>query len=86
MRLMTDEEIIQASGAWGVPGAIVGGISGAAGYLGSASTSGQFSWNQLGIYTVGGIAGGAAGGPVGARAAYLAPRISAVTGAVAGRW
>jgi len=85
MRTMTNEEIGKVSGAWGPAGAVVGGVSGAAGYLGAASTSGQFSWRQLGTYTVGGAIGGAVAGPVGARAAYLAPRISAATGAIAGR-
>lgn len=85
MRNMTNSEIMLVNGAWGPSGAVVGGISGAAGYLGSAATSGQFSWAQLGVYTAGGAVQGAIAGPVGARTAYFAPRIAAATGAIAGR-
>lgn len=85
MRNLVEAEMIQVSGGWGHAGAAVGAASGAAGYLGQASTSGQFSWGALASATVTGAGLGAIGGPVGARTAYLAPRIAAAGGAIGGR-
>ena len=47
MRELTVRETENIRGGWGVPGAGVGALTGAAGYLGHASTSGGFSWGGL---------------------------------------
>ena len=83
MRELTQNELSNVRGAWGVPGAGLGAFAGAAGYLGFAATSGTFSWGQLGVYTAGGALTGAIGGPVGVVRAYFMPRAAFGVGAVA---
>ncbi len=60
------QEMEETEGAWGVPGAIVGGVAGAGGY--AAYTWGnksQWSWNSFAWNTGIGAASGFAFGPVG---------------------
>ena len=71
MKELTQNEVGNVRGAWGVSRAGLGALAGAAGYLGYAATSGTFSWGQLGVYTAGGALTGAIGGPVGVVRAYL---------------
>lgn len=85
MREITDREVEAVGGAWGLPGAGVGALSGAAGYLGYAATSGNFSWYDLGYNVVLGGATGAVSGPVGAARAYFLPRVAGSVGAIGGR-
>ncbi|NWO04357.1 MAG: hypothetical protein HLX50_01205 [Alteromonadaceae bacterium] len=85
MRELNTQEVHEIGGAFGPFGAAFGGITGAAGYLGSAATSGSFSWGDLAIATGTGVATGAIGGaPVSAAVRYAIPRISAVGGALQG--
>lgn len=85
MRELNTREIHEVSGAVGPIGAAFGGVTGAAGYLGNAATSGNFSWGGLGIATGTGAATGAIGGaPVSAAVRYAIPRITAAGGALQG--
>ena len=84
MKELTQNEVGNVRGAWGVSRAGLGAFAGAAGYLGYAATSGTFSWGQLGVYTAGGALTGAIGGPVGVVRAYFMPRAAFGVGAVAG--
>ena len=84
MRELTVRETENIRGGWGVPGAGVGALTGAAGYLGHASTSGGFSWGGLARATVTGAVLGAIAGPAGAVRAYFLPRSAFGLGAVLG--
>jgi len=86
MRELSQSEIRQVSGAWGVPGAGLGALTGGAGYLGHAATSGQFSWGGLGQNMAIGALLGGIGGPVGAVRAYFMPRAAFGAGAFTGSW
>lgn len=57
MKELNLNELKMVSGAIGLPGAGVGALSGAAGYLGGAAVSGNFSFNQLAFYTGAGAIG-----------------------------
>ena len=82
MRELNVKEIQEANGGFGPAGAGLGAVIGAAGYLGSAATSGNFSWGGLGAATAAGGLSGAVGGPIGSAAArFLLPRISFMGGA-----
>lgn len=85
MRELNMQEIGKISGGVGPGGAIFGGATGAAGYLGNAATSGEFSFTDLAIATGTGAATGFVGGkPASAAARYLIPRITAGGGATQG--
>ena len=84
MRELTVRETEEIAGGWGLPGAGIGAFTGAASYLGHASTSGQFSWGGLFQQTFTGAAIGAISGPVGAIRAYFMPRAAFGLGAVFG--
>lgn len=84
MRQLTIEETQKVSGGVGPAGAVVGALTGAAGYLGAAVTSGQFSWRGLAYNTGAGAVLGAIAGPVGAVQAYLLPRAAFAMGAAYG--
>ncbi|QBL10376.1 MULTISPECIES: hypothetical protein [unclassified Rheinheimera] len=85
MQELTFEQVEEVNGAFGVPGMGLGAVIGAAGYLGSAATSGSFSWGGLAAATGTGAASGAIGGPIGSAAArYLLPRVAALGGAATG--
>ena len=84
MRKLTIRETENVGGGWGVPGAAIGAVASAAGYLGTSSTSGQFSWRNLAYNTVVGAVGGAIGGPMGATRAYFLPKATFGMGAVYG--
>ncbi len=76
MKELTNEMINEVSGGFGPPGAAFGGFVGAAGYLGSAATSGSFSWSGLGTATLTGAVTGFIGGPVTSTfARYAIPRL-----------
>ena len=82
MRELTVRETEKVGGGWGIAGAAVGALTGAAGYLGVASTSGHFAWRELGYNVITGAVGGAIGGPLGAARAYFMPRAAFGMGAV----
>jgi len=84
MRKLTVRETENVGGGWGVPGAAIGAVAGAAGYLGTSSTSGQFSWQNLAYNTIAGAVGGAISGPIGATRAYFLPKATFGMGAVYG--
>jgi len=85
MQELKFEQVEDVNGAFGLPGAGLGALAGAAGYLGSAATSGSFSWGGLAAATGTGAATGAIGGPVGSAVArYFIPRVAAAGGAVTG--
>jgi len=82
-RELTLEESELVSGGNPV-GAVVGAVTGAAGYLGTSSTTGDFSWGGLAVATgSGALTGGL--GPAGSLTAYVAPRIAFFGGAAIGR-
>lgn len=82
-RELTFEETERVSGGNPV-GAAVGAVTGAAGYLGTSSTTGDFSWGGLAVATgSGALTGGL--GPAGSLTAYVAPRIAFFGGAAIGR-
>lgn len=82
-RELTFEETEKVSGGNPV-GAAVGAAAGAAGYLGNAATTGDFSLKGFAIATgSGAVTGGL--GPAGSLAAYVAPRVSFFGGAAIGR-
>ena len=82
IRELTLEEMEMVSGGNPI-GIAVGAATGAAGYLGTASTTGEFSVGGLAVATGAGAASGAFGG-VGALASYALPRISFFGGAAIG--
>ncbi len=85
MQEISIESTKQVNGGFGPAGAGFGAIVGAAGYLGGAATSGNFSWGGLASATAGGAISGAVGGPVGSTIArYVLPRVSFATGAATG--
>lgn len=85
MEKLTAYEVERISGGVGPVGSAFGALTGAAGYLGQASTSGNFSWGGLATATGTGAATGFVGGaPASAAARYLIPRITAAGGAVGG--
>ncbi len=86
MRELNFNEVEEVSGGWGLPGAFVGGLTGGAGYLGNALTSGSFSWSDLGYSAGSGAVLGAIGGPIGAARAYALPRVSFGLGAAYGAY
>ncbi|MBE7373869.1 hypothetical protein IN820_04895 [Pseudomonas sp. AL-54] len=65
---MTIEELKLASGGFGVPGAIIGGVAGAVGYYGNAAVTGGASAGGLASAVVAGAAAGAVLGPGGGTA------------------
>lgn len=72
-------------GGWGPAGAIFGATVSTWAYLGYASTSGVFSWQQLSRDVVLGAAGGFIAGPASSAArAFLAPRVVGTIGAIYG--
>lgn len=82
MRELNVKQIQEVNGGFGPSGAGLGAVIGAAGYLGSAATSGNFSWGGFGAATAAGGLSGFVGNPVGSAAArYLLPRISFMGGA-----
>jgi len=84
MRELNFNEIEEVSGGWGLPGAFVGGLSGGAGYLGNAASSGSFSWSGLGGSIGTGSILGAISDPIGAARAYFLPRASLGLGFLSG--
>lgn len=75
-------EMTQVNGGIGPAGAGFGAFVGAAGYLGSAATSGNFSFGGFAAATSAGAASGFVGGPAGSAVArFLLPRISFFGGA-----
>ncbi|MCP3429706.1 hypothetical protein [Opacimonas viscosa] len=65
MQTLTQYDTNNVSGGFGLPGAGFGGFLGGISYLGSASTSGSFSWSGFGTAVAVGAASGAIGGPAG---------------------
>ena len=85
MRELNAHEVEEVNGGVGPIGAAFGGLVGGAGYLGTAATSGSFSWSDFAIATGTGAATGAIGGaPASAFARYVIPRISFGGGAFQG--
>lgn len=82
MRELSNCEADSVGGGLGLPGAILGGIVGAATCAGQAAT-GSITAAQCTAQIVGGAAVGATGG-VSAMAAYVAPRMGFATGMVVG--
>jgi hypothetical protein len=63
---LSSSEMKQTEGAWGIWGATIGGIGGAAGYFLENRISGSsWSWTSFGFATAGGVRAGALAGPVG---------------------
>jgi hypothetical protein len=63
---LSEQEMYETEGAWGFPGAIVGGVLGGVGYIGytwGAKTN--FRWSSFGAAVGIGAGGGAICGPVG---------------------
>ena len=65
MREITLEEAEIVGGAVGPPGAVIGGLAGAAGYIGSRLGGGTFETKGFLGSVVGGALAGAISGPVG---------------------
>ena len=85
MRELTVRETQRVSGgATIIINGGIGALTGAAGYLGTASTSGEFSWGGLANAAVSGAILGAISGPAGAIRAYFMPRVSFGLGAIYG--
>ena len=85
MQQLSQNEYAYISGGFGLPGAGFGGALGGLSYLGSAATSGRFSWSGFGTAVVGGAASGAVGGPVGSAVIkYSLSKVSFYGGAVQG--
>ena len=85
MRELNSQEIKTVSGSFGPPGAAFGGFVAGAGYLGSAATSGSFSWSGFGWTVAGGAVAGFIGGPVASAAVrYALPRVAFASGAASG--
>jgi len=85
MRELNSQEIKTVSGSFGPPGAAFGGFVAGAGYLGSAATSGSFSWSGFGWAVTGGALSGFIGGPVASAVVRFAlPRVAFATGAASG--
>ncbi len=81
-RELTPEETEQVTGGNPV-GAVVGAVTGAAGYLGTASTTGEFSVGGFALATGTGAISGSLGG-VSMAARVIAPRVSFLGGAGVG--
>jgi hypothetical protein len=82
IRELTLDEMDQVNGGNPI-GAAIGAATGAAGYLGTASTTGEFSVGGLAVATgTGALSGGFSG--VGMLARYAIPRISFFGGAGVG--
>ncbi|WP_412851999.1 hypothetical protein [Ectothiorhodospira shaposhnikovii] len=62
---LNDQEMRDVTGRWGLPGAVIGGLSGGAFYLGQAMGSGEGSYGGLATAVGGGALTGALLGPVG---------------------
>jgi hypothetical protein len=85
MQYLTQSEIEEVNGGVGLPGAGFGGALGGLSYLGSAATSGNFSWSGFGTAVAVGAASGAVGGPVGSAVIkYGLSKISFYGGATQG--
>lgn len=85
MKELSESQIQSIKGGFGPAGAGFGAFVGGAGYLGSAVTSGSFSWGGFGAEVGTGALSGAFGGPVASAVARFAlPRISFGGGAVGG--
>jgi hypothetical protein GHTCC_00640 len=85
MRELNNRELVKVVGAFAVPGAIAGGISGYAAYAGTVlGSGGKFNWRDATYATALGAAGGAIGGPVGITAAVDMIGVSAVGGLATG--
>jgi hypothetical protein len=65
MRELTDDEIGYVSGSWGIVGAVVGAIGGAAAYYGNSVVTGDGSWGGMAGATLAGAVGGFFLGPTG---------------------
>ncbi|MBL53535.1 MULTISPECIES: class IIb bacteriocin, lactobin A/cerein 7B family [Marisediminitalea] len=82
MRELNKLELEEVNGGFGPAGAGFGALVGAVGYLGGASTSGNFSWGGLASATGAGALSGFVGGPVTSSVArFFLPRISFFGGA-----
>lgn len=82
MRALNVFELKEVNGGFGPAGAGFGAFVGALGYLGGASTSGNFSWGGLASATGAGALSGFVGGPVTSSVArFFLPRISFYGGA-----
>ena len=85
MQQLSQNDYAHINGGFGLPGAGFGGALGGLSYLGSAATSGSFSWSGLGSAVIVGAASGAVGGPVGnAVVKYGLSKVSFYGGAVQG--
>ncbi len=85
MQYLSEHEFDDVNGGVGLPGAGFGGVLGGLSYLGSAATSGSFSWAGLGTSVAVGAASGAVGGPIGSAAIkYGLSKISFYGGAAQG--
>ena len=84
MRELSLREVEDVSGAVGPAGAATGAVIGAAGYLGGASTTGEFTWGGFFTATAVGAATGFVSGPMGAARAYVVQRLSFFGGAAVG--
>lgn len=85
MQHLSQNEYAYINGGFGLPGAGFGGALGGLSYLGSAATSGSFSWSGFGTAVVVGAASGAVGGPVGSAVIkYGLSKVSFYGGAVQG--
>lgn len=71
MRSLSLNETKLASGAFAIPGAVAGGLTGAGVYLGQQSgPGGNFTWGGFGTSVGTGVVVGFFGGPVGLGAAF----------------
>ena len=84
-KAITNQEMKDTQGAFGVPGAVAGAGIGAWGYLGTAAGTGNFSWKGLAVTTAGGAVVGAVTGPVGIARYYTGARVAGAVGFLSGR-
>lgn len=85
MQYLSEREYQQVNGGFGPAGATFGGLLGGISYLGSATTSGNFSWSGFGTSVAVGAVSGAVGGPMGnAIVKYGLSKVSFFGGAAQG--
>ena len=84
LALLSEQEMRETEGAWGVWGALGGAGIGAWNYLGTAAGSGRFTWSGLAYHVGTGALIGAATGPMGIRTYYMSSRLGYVAGVGSG--
>ncbi|MCP3429565.1 hypothetical protein [Opacimonas viscosa] len=85
MKELTSQQIDNIDGGVGIPGAIVGAVSGGITYLASAATSGSGNVGGFAVAVAGGAVGGfVSGGAVSVARAYATTKVAFAGGAAAG--